>query len=66
MTRAEIRALRARFDESQEHFARRLGVSVAAVRCWEQGKSLPSYMARDRLAQVERSAPKEMAGAVEE
>ena len=59
MTRDDIRALRARYDESQEHFARRLGVSVAAVRCWEQGKSLPSYMARDRLAQALRSAPKD-------
>lgn len=38
----KIKALREKYRETQRQFARRLGVSVGAVRHWEQGKGEPS------------------------
>ncbi|MBU2166574.1 MAG: helix-turn-helix domain-containing protein [Alphaproteobacteria bacterium] len=57
MTPAYIRALRQRFGDSQEDFARRVGVSLRAVWSWEAGQSRPSRMALDRLDQVRRHLP---------
>ena len=54
-----IRAIRAQYQETQEEFSRRVGVSVDTVRSWEQMRSAPSRLAIDRLLQVERSAPKD-------
>jgi len=50
-----IRAIRAQYQETQEEFSRRVGVSVDTVRSWEQMRSAPSRLAIDRLLQVERA-----------
>ena len=64
MTPIEIKALRQRLGDTQEDFARRLGITLKTAWNWEAGASSPRSRAHtDRLAQVERLAPKEMAGA---
>ncbi|MGE0583459.1 MAG: helix-turn-helix domain-containing protein [Steroidobacteraceae bacterium] len=42
MTPDRIKRIRARLDLSQPAFADLLGVSVATVRDWEQGRNAPS------------------------
>ena len=37
----DITALRKNVDKSQEEFARMIGVSVATLRNWEQGRRIP-------------------------
>lgn len=38
---ADVRSLRARLGQSQEEFALMIGVSVATLRNWEQGRRRP-------------------------
>jgi len=40
-TRDRIRRLRKQHDETQAEFCQRLGVTVHALRYWEQGQSEP-------------------------
>lgn len=40
-----IKALRARFGETQESFAHRLGVTFVSVNRWEGGRAKPSPLA---------------------
>ena len=42
MSPAEIRALRRRYGESREAFARRVGVTRNTVWMWEKGTSPPT------------------------
>jgi putative transcriptional regulator len=46
---ADVRAIRQRFDKSQVEFARMIGVSVATLRNWEQGRRRPEGPARALL-----------------
>ncbi len=50
----DIRALRERFGLSQPKFAALVGVSVATLRNWEQGRRRPEGSARVLLRVVER------------
>jgi DNA-binding transcriptional regulator YiaG len=59
----DIKALRERLGRdgrplSQEKLARRLGVSFVSVRNWESGRHLPSPLADERLARLERGTRK--------
>ena len=38
---ADVKAIRARLDKSQAEFALMIGVSVATLRNWEQGRRTP-------------------------
>lgn len=38
---ADVRKIRAKLDQSQEQFAAMIGVSVATLRNWEQGRRTP-------------------------
>jgi putative transcriptional regulator len=38
---ADVRAIRTKLDQSQEEFALMIGVSVATLRNWEQGRRIP-------------------------
>lgn len=51
---ADIRSLRERFGLSQPKFAALIGVSVATLRNWEQGRRRPEGSARVLLRVVER------------
>jgi len=39
--RLEIRKIRKKFDQSQSEFAHMIGISVATLRNWEQGRRTP-------------------------
>jgi putative transcriptional regulator len=45
----DIKAIRARLGQSQAQFARMIGVSVATLRNWEQGRRRPEGPARALL-----------------
>ena len=49
MNKEQIFALRTAIGESQEQFARRVGVSVGAVSRWERGVSVPRRAYADAL-----------------
>jgi putative transcriptional regulator len=42
----DVKAIRSRFGLSQGHFAAMLGISVATLRNWEQGRRAPEGPAR--------------------
>jgi putative transcriptional regulator len=50
----DVRRLRARFDLTQERFAALMGISVATLRNWEQGRRKPEGSARVLLRVVAR------------
>jgi putative transcriptional regulator len=45
----DVRAIRQRFGKSQAGFARMIGVSVATLQNWEQGRRRPKGPARALL-----------------
>jgi putative transcriptional regulator len=51
---AWVRRVRRRAGLSQAEFARRIGISVATVRSWEQGKLVPQGAARALLRVIDR------------
>ena len=54
MPLAEVRAIRTRTGLSQADFSRQIGVSVATLRNWEQGRRAPEGPARVLLAMLAR------------
>ena len=46
---ADVRAIRLNLDQSQTEFALMIGVSVATLRNWEQGRRSPEGPARGLL-----------------
>lgn len=51
---ALIKELRARLGLTQEKFAARLGVSFPTINRWENGRSVPSPLALQRIEQILR------------
>ena len=51
---AWVRRVRRRAGLSQAEFARRIGISVATMRGWEQGKLVPQGAARALLRVIDR------------
>jgi len=49
-----IRELRGRLGLTQERFAARLGVSFPTINRWENGRSVPSPLAQQRMEQILR------------
>jgi len=49
-----VRELRSRLDLTQEKFAARLGVSFPTINRWENGRSVPSPLALQRIEQILR------------
>src|SRR5689334_7693725 len=49
---SQIRAIRGSLNLSQARFAMFLGVRIATVRSWEQGRSAPSSLARRFLVAI--------------
>ena len=45
----DVKAIRARLDQSQSEFAHMIGVSVATLQNWEQGRRKPEGPARALL-----------------
>lgn len=45
----DVKAIRQRLSKTQAEFARMIGVSVATLRSWEQGRSRPEGPARALL-----------------
>lgn len=45
----DVKAIRARLDQSQSEFAHMIGVSVGTLRNWEQGRRKPEGPARALL-----------------
>ncbi|MGH7532253.1 MAG: NadS family protein [Gemmatimonadales bacterium] len=60
---ADVRAIRARLDMSQAELALMIGVSVATLRNWEQGRRTPDGPAR-ALLRVAARDPKAVAMAL--
>jgi len=61
----DIKAIRKRLNRSQEEFALMIGVSVATLRNWEQGRRSPEGPARARaLLQVAAENPETVVGAL--
>ena len=52
---ADIRAIRERLNRSQTEFASLIGVSVATLRNWEQGRRRPEGPARALLTVAEHN-----------
>lgn len=48
-----IKDLRRRYEEPQDEFCRRLGVTPNALRIWEQGRGAPSGSAQLLLDRLE-------------
>lgn len=59
----DVRAIRERLGKSQTEFARMIGVSVATLRNWEQGRRRPEGPAR-ALLKVAASNPEVVAAAL--
>jgi DNA-binding transcriptional regulator YiaG len=59
LTTETIRRLRRVYGPSREAFAERLGVSVNAVRDWEQGRHQPRGATHRALAALLRALPAE-------
>jgi putative transcriptional regulator len=57
---ADIRAIRAKLEVTQAEFALMIGVSVATLRNWEQGRRMPDGPAR-ALLRVAATAPEAVA-----
>jgi putative transcriptional regulator len=53
-TKVNVRAVRVRMNLTQEEFAIRYRLTLARVRDWEQGRSLPDITARAYLTIIER------------
>lgn len=51
----EVRATRLKLGQSQEEFARMIGVSVATLQNWEQGRRRPDGPARALLRVAARN-----------
>jgi len=62
---ADIKAIRDRLGKSQPQFALMIGVSVATLRNWEQGRRTPDGPAR-ALVQVAAHNPEAVAEALAE
>lgn len=52
---ATVQATRHRLGASQAVFARIVGVSLGLVRCWEQGQTAPSLIARRLLDEINQN-----------
>jgi len=50
-----IRELRKRLDLTQEKFAARLGVTFPTINRWENGRTAPSPLAKQRIQELLRS-----------
>ena len=59
----DVRAIRAKLRKSQDEFALMIGVSVATLRNWEQGRRQPHGPAR-ALLKVAAANPKAVAKAL--
>jgi len=59
----DVRAIRRRLGKSQSEFARMIGVSVATLRGWEQGRRQPEGPAR-ALLRVAAANPEAVATAL--
>jgi len=53
--KVDVAAVRHRTGLSQTAFSRRIGVSAATLRNWEQGRRTPEGPARILLAMIERN-----------
>lgn len=51
---ADVKAVRAKLGASQAEFALMIGVSVATLRNWEQGRRMPDGPARVLLAMLSK------------
>jgi len=61
----DVRAIRAKLNKSQSEFARLIGVSVATIQNWEQGRRQPEGPARALLV-VASKAPRTVEKALAE
>jgi putative transcriptional regulator len=59
----DIRAIRAKLNKSQSEFALMIGVSVATLQNWEQGRRFPEGPAR-ALLRVAAEKPRAVAEAL--
>ena len=59
----DVKAIRRRLDKSQSEFAHMIGVSVATLQNWEQGRRRPEGPAR-ALLKVAAENPKAVAAAL--
>jgi putative transcriptional regulator len=59
----DVRAIRTKLDKSQAEFALMIGVSVATLQSWEQGRRQPEGPARALLRVAARS-PKALVAAL--
>jgi len=53
-TPKRIKALRKKYNETQDQFARRIGVSWLTVNRWENGHSSPSRLAEQALSAISK------------
>ena len=60
---ADVRAIRDRLEQSQTEFAMMIGVSVATLRNWEQGRRVPDGPAQ-ALLRVAAQNPEAVAAAL--
>ncbi|MFO0844186.1 MAG: NadS family protein [Gemmataceae bacterium] len=63
ITPVDVKAIRERLGKSQAEFAHMIGVGVATLQDWEQGRSLPEGPAR-ALLRVAAKSPEAVAAAL--
>ncbi len=63
LTPPDVKAIRRRLEKTQAEFARMIGVSVATLQNWEQGRRRPEGPARALLA-VAAANPEAVAAAL--
>lgn len=58
MTAAELKALRLAYGDTQERWARRVGVAVSTVYTWERGTRTPHAICQAKLERLKRKIEK--------
>lgn len=58
-TKEKIKQLRGKHGETQEQFAKRLGVGLGTLRCWEQGQGKPLGPAEKLMTLLEQQLDRE-------
>lgn len=64
MRAEDVKAIRAKLDKSQSEFALMIGVSIATLQNWEQGRRQPEGPAR-ALLKVASANPRAVAAALD-
>jgi len=61
-TKEKLKALRKKHGMTQEELAKKIGVSLSAVRHYENGRNLPSKKTMEKICEIFKTTPEELGG----